>query len=125
MIALLLPILARWGVAERFQRPLAIAALVVAAALLLGGSWEAWLHFHDKHVVAQHDTKRELGDAKKTIAAEHRADGNAAPRDQARADAGEQSRTEMKEAEDAHPDAAKAPAGPVSRAAAGRFSVQP
>jgi hypothetical protein len=125
MIAALVALLARWGVAERLRRPLALAALALAAVLVLSGSWAAWLHFHDRKVIETHETKRALGEATAAIESEHRATSQGAKRDEARAAASDQSNAAMKEAEDANPEAARAPAGPVSRAAARRFSVQP
>lgn len=55
MIAFLVPILARWGVKESLQRPLAwltAAFAVVTLTMALAGAFNTWLHFHDKRVVA-------------------------------------------------------------------------
>ena len=87
-------------------RRLAKIGLAVAVVLAIAGGAALWLHFHD------------------ALESERRATTAGAVRDQARAAAAVQSSDAMKEAEDADPEAAQAPAGPVSRAAARRFPVR-
>jgi hypothetical protein len=72
VIAFLLPIFARWGVPERIRKPLATAALVLAAFALLAAAWGIWLWQHDKGVIEAHETEREVkaGEARETAADE-------------------------------------------------------
>jgi hypothetical protein len=50
-------ILTRWGVAQRFAKPLAIALAIAAAIALLAAAWAIWLHKHDAGVIEQHETE--------------------------------------------------------------------
>lgn len=47
----------RRGLSERVAKPLAVMVALVAGALLLWAGWAAWLHFHDRAVIARHETK--------------------------------------------------------------------
>jgi hypothetical protein len=72
MIGFLLPVLARWGVPERVRKPLATAALIVAAFAFLAALWGIWLWQHDKGVIEAHEAEREAraGEARETAADE-------------------------------------------------------
>jgi NhaP-type Na+/H+ or K+/H+ antiporter len=100
-----------------------IAFMIIAVAAVVGG-FALWLNDHDANVVETHETKARLEQATTALESERRATGNALERETARDAAAEQSTEAMKEAENADPEAARAPAGPVSRAAARRFSVR-
>ena len=105
-------------------RRLAKIGLAVAVVLAIAGGAALWLHFHDAGVIERHETRAKLEEATTALESERRATTAGAARDQARAAAAAQSSDAMKEAEDADPEAAQAPAGPVSRAAARRFPVR-
>jgi len=105
-------------------RMMAKVGLAIAVLLAIAGGFTAWLALHDADVVDRHETRAKRDQATAAIAAEHQATTNAVPREEARAAAAAQSADAMKEAEDAHPEAAKAAAGPVTRAAAQRFPVR-
>ena len=105
-------------------RRLAKIGLAVAVVLAIAGGAALWLHFHDAGVIERHETRAKLEEATTALESERRATTAGAVRDQARAAAAVQSSDAMKEAEDADPEAAQAPAGPVSRAAARRFPVR-
>ena len=95
-------------------RRLAKIGLAVAVVLAIAGGAALWLHFHDAGVIDRHETKAKLEEATTALESERRATTAAAA----------QSSDAMKEAEHADPEAATAPAGPVSRAAARRFPVR-
>lgn len=57
MVTGLIALLARQGVAPRFQRPLALASTAVLAAALCGLLWTCWLRAHDRDVIANSEIK--------------------------------------------------------------------
>lgn len=107
-MTLLLALVARWGVPERFQRLAAGFAGVVAALLLLGalyGGWRLWLHRHDSAIVAANRKAANDQVANMVNAADGVA-GNA----QAKRDADfANSQTELKEKADAAADNGASP----------------
>lgn len=103
--------------AKRLAKVGLIAAAIVAAV----GGFVVWDYFDDKAAVEKADSKRKLDEAKDALEGERRANrGEEARRDAREADSANTTE-DMKDAEDADPEAARAPAGPVSRAAADRL----
>ncbi len=103
--------------AKRLARVGLIAAGIVIAVV----GFIAWDYFDDKAAVEQADSKRKLSEATDVLEGERRANRGEEARRAAREADSQTTTTDMKEAEDANPEAARAPAGPVSRAAADRL----
>lgn len=100
---------------------LAKVGLVIAGVVLIVGGFLTWNYFDNKAAVEKADSKRKLNEANDALEGERRANRGEEDRRKAReADSG-RTTDKMKEAEDAEPEAARAPAGPVSRAAADRL----
>lgn len=85
MIGLLLPLLARVGVAPRFQRLAAWAFLILAAvALIFGGraAVRAWFADRDAEVIENHDKDLTIEAAQRVTAADRAADASQRSRDE-------------------------------------------
>lgn len=83
MIGAIAALLLRWGVRERWTRPLAWAALILAAAAIGQLVWSHWLAGHDGRVVA---ADRDAGTVKvltNTVAADRAASEAKGARDAA------------------------------------------
>lgn len=106
--------------ARRFAK----TGVIGVSLLVLVGGFALWLKLHDRALVEEHETGRRLEQAQIAIESERRATTNSGAREAARHAAAAQSAEAMKDAEDADPEAARAPAGAVSRAAARRFQVR-
>lgn len=105
------------GHAQRLAKigTIAAAVIVVVAGFLI------WDHFDDKAAIERANLERQAEQAEMALEAERRANEG----DQTRREAREQSSADTQEvmdnAERKDPEGAAAPAGPVSRAAAGRL----
>jgi hypothetical protein len=100
---------------------LAKAGLIAGAIVAAVGGFLIWDYFDDKAAVEKADSKRKLEEAEDALQGERRANRGEEARREAREADSDTTTEEMKEAEDADPEAARAPAGPVSRAAADRL----
>lgn len=102
---------------ERLAKIIVIAGLVLLA---IGGA-ALWLHLHDKGVIEQHDTERQLGEAKTALESRDRADTAGKTRDDARSADDQTTRDELETIHAEDPDAAAKPAGRGQRAVADRL----
>tara|TARA_Y100001947_G_C10291001_1_gene282829 strand:- start:522 stop:902 length:381 start_codon:yes stop_codon:yes gene_type:complete len=100
---------------------LAKIGLIAGAIVVAVGGFLIWDYFDDKAAVEKADSKRKLEGANNALEGERRANRGEEARREAREADRDTTTEEMKEAEDADPEAARAPAGPVSRAAADRL----
>lgn len=100
---------------------LAKVGLIAAGIVIVVVGFIAWDYFDDKAAIEQADSKRKLGEAEDALEGERRANRGEEARRAAREADSQNTTTDMKVAEDANPEAARAPAGPVSRAAADRL----
>ena len=91
----------------------AAVALVVAAML----AWNHWLNKHDTAVVAKHEATISDQVSQATQAANDTANANDAKRQAENAAASQQTKDTIAHAEEKDPEAAKAAAGPIARAA--------
>lgn len=77
MIGLVLPLILRLGVPERFGKLVGWIALAIAALVLVGaawGAWGLWLSNRDEAVIVAEDTKREAAAVElREVSAEERA----------------------------------------------------
>ena len=102
-------------------RRLAKVGLIAGAFVAAVGGFLIWDHFDDKAAVETADSKRQLEEAHRALEGERRANRGEDERRRSREADSDTTTTDMKEAENADPEAARAPAGPVSRAAADRL----
>lgn len=119
--------IAGWLIARNLALTLAHAkrlakvGIIAAAVVIAVGGFIAWDYFDDKAAIEKADNQRRLDEARSSLEGERRANRAEQRRRDAREDDSAQTTENMKEAEDADPEAARAPAGPVSRAAADRL----
>jgi hypothetical protein len=105
-------------------RRLAWIVAVLGALFIAAAGIGIWLTLHDRAVIERHETKRQLNDATAALEGEHRANEGAAMRDQARADAHQQTEDELEKIHAEDPDAAAAPASRGTRAVARRLPTR-
>lgn len=119
--------IAKWLIARNpamtlaHAKRLAKVGLIAAAIVAAVGGFVVWDYFDDKAAVEKADSKRKIEEARTAIESERRANRGEQTRREAREADSANTTEDMKEAEDADPEAARAPAGPVSRAAADRL----
>ena len=77
MIALLLPLLARVGVTQRFAKPLAWATTLIVGGALLWAAFSAWDYFDDKAAVNADRAAANLETAKAVTKADRTANAKA------------------------------------------------
>ncbi len=91
-----------------------VAGIAFAAILLL--AIVVWFARHDAKVIAGHEAKRELSDAKATVRAERNANAASIARQAAQAKSEEELQHVQHEAEARDPEGARRPVGPATRA---------
>jgi hypothetical protein len=116
MIGLLLPILARVGVPERFRRAVALIGTVIAVAGLCALLWTCWLRSHDAEVIDTHEAGISEQVTTATTAANDVATANDAERRANDARVDESLRKAIADAEKANPVEVRHDAGPATRA---------
>lgn len=122
MIGLLIPLFARWGVAQRFLKPLAWLTAIIGGALLLWAAFSIWLHFHDQAVVEDDRAQSNLEVVKGIVEADRAATEADAARQKDREAASLETKEAIDNAVSENPQAAKSAAGPATRAAADSLS---
>lgn len=105
--------IATMGVSGKAARALAWIAIIVGAVLLAWFAWEAV----KSSIVDGHDAKVRAGNAEAQLDRQATADEDQAPRRKADEAADDRMGKVIDNAVDAHPDAARGPVGPASRAA--------
>lgn len=126
-IAWLLPLIARAGVPERFQKLAAYAALILGIIVLCGlvaAAWALIVHRHDKQVIQNHDTVQAAQVTSAELTAERTAEANDAVRQQTRAAETQDLNAARDEAIRSHPDETAKQAGPATAAALDRLRRQ-
>ncbi|KZY95079.1 MULTISPECIES: hypothetical protein [unclassified Erythrobacter] len=119
--------IAGWLIARNPALTLAHAKRLAKVGLIAGavgaavGGFMIWDHFDDKAAVEAADSKRRLKEANRALEGERRANRGEDERRRSREADSDTTTADMKEAENADPEAARAPAGPVSRASADRL----
>ena len=119
--------IAGWLIARNPALTLAHAKRLAKVGLIAGtfvaavGGFLIWDHLGDKAAVETADSKRRLKEANRALEGERRANRGEEDRRRSREADSDITTADMKEAENADPEAARAPAGPVSRAAADRL----
>ena len=119
--------IAGWLIARNPALTLAHAKRLAKVGLIAGavgaavGGFLIWDHFDDKAAVETADSKRRLEEAHRALEGERRANRGEDERRRSREADSDTTTADMKEAENADPEAARAPAGPVSRASADRL----
>jgi type IV secretory pathway VirB4 component len=113
-----------WGVPAKLARPLIFLAAALLLASVAFGSWKLWLHFHDRGVIAQHESdvgNQITAETAKGTAKADAAENVSAARDNAQS---AQVREDIHNATIAHPKESRASAGPASSAALNRLRAQ-
>jgi len=103
------------------SRRLAKAGLAAGRVVAAVAAFLILDHFDDRAAIEKADNKRQIKQVNDALEGERRANRGEEARREAREADSDNTTDDMKEAEDANPEAARAPAGPVSRAAADRL----
>ena len=104
--------IATMGVSAKAARALAWVVLIIAAALLV---WLAWSAIKS-NIIGAHDAKVRAGNAGAQLDRQAQADSDEAPRRKADQAADDRMGKVIDNAVDAHPEAARGPVGPATRA---------
>lgn len=104
--------IATMGVSAKAARALAWLVIVIGAALL---AWFAWSAIKS-NIISGHDTKVRAGNAEAQLDRQAKADEDEAPRRKADKAADDRMGKVIDNAVDAHPEAARGPVGPATRA---------